>query len=78
MTLSPLSLSRVVRELIRYQVDTVQDEDEDSNSPLHLACFNGHLAVAKVLINANCNVEARYAWEGSRERGGERREERGC
>ena len=64
MTLSPLSLSRVVRELIRYQVDTVQDEDEDSNSPLHLACFNGHLAVAKVLINANCNVEARYAWEG--------------
>ena len=49
----------VVRELMRYQIDTIQDEDEDSNSPLHLACINGHVGVAKVLIAANCDVEAR-------------------
>ena len=50
---------RVVRELMRYQVDTIQDEDEDGNSPLHLACINGHVGVVKVLIAANCDVEAR-------------------
>ena len=54
-----LPACRVVRELMRYQIDTMQDEDEDSNSPLHLACINGHVGVAKVLIAANCDVEAR-------------------
>ena len=42
------------------QPDTIQDEDEDSNSPLHLACTNGHVGVAKVLIAAKCDIEARF------------------
>ena len=50
----------VVHELIISQHDTIQDEDEDSNSPLHLACINGHVGVAKVLITANCDIEARF------------------
>ena len=53
-------LPRVVDALIHYQSDTIQDEDEDSNSPLHLACINGHVEVAKVLIAAKCNIEARF------------------
>ena len=52
--------SRVVRELIRYQHDTIHDEDEDANSPLHLACINGHLGVVKVLIASYCDVESRF------------------
>ena len=47
---------RIVRELIKFQQDAVYDEDEDANSPLHLACFNGHLIVVKALIAANCDV----------------------
>ena len=50
----------VVRELLRYQHDTIQDEDEDSNSPLHLACIHGHVGVVKTLIAAKCDVEARF------------------
>ena len=58
-TSPPLHTHSVVRALIRYQVDTIVDEDEESNTPLHLACTNGHLQVAKVLIEAHAEVEAR-------------------
>ena len=30
------------------------------NSSLHLACSNGHVGVAKVLIAAGCDIEARF------------------
>ena len=45
---------------MQHQIDTIQDDDINFNSPLHLACINGHLGVAKVLINAEADVEARY------------------
>lgn len=49
----------IVLEIIRKRPDTVFDEDEDGNSPLHLACLNGHHHVAKSLVAANADVEAR-------------------
>ena len=36
-----------------------QDEDEDHNSPLHLAARTGHYIVAEVLIKHGADVEAR-------------------
>ena len=57
----PLFFSHsVVRELIRYKHATIQDKDEDSNSPLHIACIHGHVGVAKVLIAANCDIKERF------------------
>ncbi len=48
-----------MRELLRHNEGTAFDEDEDSNSPLHLACTYGHVGMAKVLVEANADVEAR-------------------
>ena len=49
----------IVRELIRNLRGTIVDEDEDGNTPLHQACINGHIGVAKVLVEADADVEAR-------------------
>ncbi len=51
--------TRIVKELLRYRVDMVNHEDEDSNTPLHLACTSGHIGVAMELIEAKADVEAR-------------------
>lgn len=53
--------------LIQHQPDTIQDEDEDSNTPLHLACTHGHLGVVKVLVEADADVEARWDTPSSQE-----------
>ncbi len=37
-----------------------QDEDEDHNSPLHLAARTGHYIVAEILIKHGADVEAKY------------------
>ena len=37
----------------------VNDEDEDSNTPLHLACLAGHAKVVRTLIEAGADIEAR-------------------
>ena len=57
---SPSPSLSVVHELIRYKHATIQDKDEDSNSPLHIACIHGHVGVAKVLIAANCDIKERF------------------
>lgn len=49
----------VVREIISKRPETVFDEDEDGNTPLHLACIHGYQGVAKALIGANADIEAR-------------------
>ncbi len=53
----------VVKEMIRHgvqrSIDLIGDEDDDSNTPLHLACINGHYWVAKVLLDAEADPDAR-------------------
>ena len=52
--------TRVVKELLSNDVETVIDVDEDGNTPLHLACLTGFVKVAKILIDNNATlVEAR-------------------
>ena len=45
-----LFLYSVVGELICHQSRTQGYRDQDGNTPLHLACRNGHLEVAKKLL----------------------------
>ena len=40
----------VVGELIHYQSNTKELKDKNENTPLHLACTNGHLEVARLLL----------------------------
>ena len=40
----------VVGELIHYQSNTKESEDKNKNTPLHLACANGHLEVVTMLL----------------------------
>ena len=49
----------MVHELIHHRMDTVGDEDEDGNTPLHLACIKGYPGVARVLLDAKADIEAR-------------------
>lgn len=55
----------IVKELIRHgkksKIDLIVDEDDDSNTPLHLACANGHYNVAKVLLEAQADPGVRYS-----------------
>lgn len=52
----------VVRELARFKDSLLFDEDDDSNTPLHLACANGHYGMAKVLLDAGSNPDAKYVY----------------
>ena len=48
-----------MRELVRRNKTVVNDEDEDSNTALHLAALAGHNKVVKELIDAGADIEAR-------------------
>ena len=41
----------------------VNDEDEDSNTALHLAALAGHNKVVQALIENGADIEARYEYE---------------
>lgn len=51
--------SRVVEELIKNYRFLINDENEDGDSPLHLASSNGRTEVVQVLLQASADVEAR-------------------
>lgn len=50
---------RVVRDLVHRYKFLISDENEESNTPLHLACLEGHSEVVSVLLEAGADVEAR-------------------
>ena len=54
-----LCLCSVVRELVRRNKMVINDEDEDSNTALHLASLAGHNKVVQALIDAGADIEAR-------------------
>ena len=51
--------SSIVRELVKQDKNSVNDEDENSNTALHLAALAGHAKVADVLIEMGADVAAR-------------------
>ena len=54
----------VVRELVKQNRMVVNDEDEDSNTALHLAALAGHNKVVQALIENGADIEARYQTTG--------------
>ena len=49
-----------MRELVTADKNSVNDEDENSNTALHLAALAGHAKVAEVLLEFGADVAARY------------------
>ena len=56
----PLSLYRTVIELVKKDPSIVNDEDEASNTPLHLAATEGHVKCCKELLERGAEVDARW------------------
>ena len=54
-------LTRVVRVLVHKYPPSLTDEDENGNTPLHLAALNGRTEVVDFLIDEGAEVEARWA-----------------
>ena len=59
ITLISFVFSSIVRELVKQDKNSVNDEDENSNTALHLAALAGHAKVADVLIEMGADVAAR-------------------
>ncbi|MPC17481.1 Transient receptor potential cation channel subfamily A member 1 [Portunus trituberculatus] len=55
----PPLCSRVVRELVKHYHYLAKDENENSDTPLHLACLQGHTDVVRALLEAGADVDAR-------------------
>ena len=49
----------IVREIVRNDKSVLNDEDENSNTALHLAAQYGHNKVAEVLLELGADVSAR-------------------
>lgn len=56
---SKFGRTNIVRELVKQDKNAVNDEDENSNTALHLAALAGHAKVAEVLIEFGADVAAR-------------------
>ena len=51
---------RIVEILLAQKHYTiVNDEDDSSNTPLHLAAIEGHVKVVQILLNSGAAVDAR-------------------
>ena len=53
-------LSRTVAEFLKRDPSIVNDEDEASNTPLHLAASGGHVKCCKALLENGAEVDARW------------------
>lgn len=53
-------VDRVVRLLASHDRSTINDEDEGSNMPIHLAALNGHANVIETLLEFGAQIDARY------------------
>ena len=51
---------RIVEILLKRDISIVNDEDDASNTPLHLAALEGHSKVVKILLSSGAAVDARY------------------
>ena len=51
---------RVLEALVSHQKDCILDEDEDGNTPLHLASLNGYSKCVKLLLGSQADFDARY------------------
>lgn len=49
-----------MRELVTKDKNLVNDEDDSSNTALHLAALAGHAKLAEVLLEFGADVAARY------------------
>lgn len=52
----------VIAALLKHQRDCILDEDEDGNTPLHLACIHGWKKSVKVLLDNGADFDARYIY----------------
>ena len=50
-----------MQALINHQKDCILDEDEDGNTPLHLACFHGHHQAVNVFLENEADYDAKLA-----------------
>ena len=51
---------RVTMILIKQDPSIINDEDDCSNTPLHLAALHGHIKVVELLLNQGAAIDARY------------------
>ena len=49
--------------LVNHDLNSINDEDEDSNTALHLASLAGHNKVVTVLLETGADIEARSVFE---------------
>lgn len=52
-------LCSVIEALLKYKGDCILDEDEDGNTPLHLAALHGYRKTVQVLLNFGADFDAR-------------------
>ena len=45
--------------LIKENPSIINDEDDRSNTPLHLAALHGHIKVVELLLNQGASIDAR-------------------
>ena len=55
-----MHVNRILKRLLEKCSSLVIEEDEDGNTPLHLAALNGWKHSAKLLLEKRANIEARY------------------
>ena len=51
--------TKIVKELLKRDKYSVNDEDFESQTALHLACIHGHFKVVAALIKADADIQAR-------------------
>ena len=59
MTGNNYAFSRTVCALLKRDISIINDEDDASNTPLHLAALQGYDKVAKELLDRGAAIDAR-------------------